>query len=294
MDLDYIIDSLSPIERAIVPYLGLSVEEIIEKSGSDKTTVLRALSFLENKGLVKLKHERKNIVCLGVNGVYYKKTGLPERKLLTIIEQNNYKKLDEIKSLSKLSDNEFKASLGALKRKAIINLVEGKISIAGRKEELSKRFPEEVLLDKLPVPLENIKEMDALALENLKTRKEIIEITEEKTTLIELTENGKKIAGKKVDSNLMEEVTTETISNPPKNLKFRHYEVNAPVPKIYGGKKHFVNQSIEYAKQVWKDMGFKEMTGNIVQTSFWNFDSLFTPQDHPAREMQDTYFIKGC
>jgi phenylalanyl-tRNA synthetase alpha chain len=34
------------------------------------------------------------------------------------------------------------------------------------------------------------------------------------------------------------------------------------------------------------------MQGPIVDTSFWIFDSLFTPQDHPAREMQDTFFIK--
>jgi len=35
------------------------------------------------------------------------------------------------------------------------------------------------------------------------------------------------------------------------------------------------------------------MTGPKVETSFWVFDALFTPQDHPAREMQDTFFIKN-
>lgn len=30
----------------------------------------------------------------------------------------------------------------------------------------------------------------------------------------------------------------------------------------------------------------------FVETSFWNFDSLFQPQAHPARDMQDTFFIK--
>jgi len=34
------------------------------------------------------------------------------------------------------------------------------------------------------------------------------------------------------------------------------------------------------------------MTGPLVDSSFWVFDALFTPQDHPAREMQDTFFIK--
>jgi phenylalanyl-tRNA synthetase alpha chain len=41
------------------------------------------------------------------------------------------------------------------------------------------------------------------------------------------------------------------------------------------------------------ELGFKEMTGDLVQPSFWNFDALFTAQDHPARDMQDTFFIKN-
>src|SRR5919109_824762 len=36
-----------------------------------------------------------------------------------------------------------------------------------------------------------------------------------------------------------------------------------------------------------------EIDGPIVQSGFWNFDALFTPQDHPAREMQDTFYILG-
>ena len=40
-------------------------------------------------------------------------------------------------------------------------------------------------------------------------------------------------------------------------------------------------------------MGFKEMQGNYVQSAFWTLDSLFIPQDHPAREMQDTFYLNG-
>ena len=35
------------------------------------------------------------------------------------------------------------------------------------------------------------------------------------------------------------------------------------------------------------------MSGPVINSGFWNFDSLFVPQDHPAREMQDTFFLKG-
>jgi len=31
----------------------------------------------------------------------------------------------------------------------------------------------------------------------------------------------------------------------------------------------------------------------MTQSSFWNFDALFTPQDHPARELQDTFYLDG-
>ena len=38
-------------------------------------------------------------------------------------------------------------------------------------------------------------------------------------------------------------------------------------------------------------LGFSEIIGNMTQPSFWNFDALFTPQDHPARELQDTFYL---
>jgi phenylalanyl-tRNA synthetase alpha chain len=44
---------------------------------------------------------------------------------------------------------------------------------------------------------------------------------------------------------------------------------------------------------VYLSMGFTEIAGDSIQTSFWNFDALFTPQDHPARELQDTFYIRG-
>ena len=44
---------------------------------------------------------------------------------------------------------------------------------------------------------------------------------------------------------------------------------------------------------IFTDMGFEEMNGPEIQTSFWNFDALFQPQDHPARELADTFYLKG-
>lgn len=34
-------------------------------------------------------------------------------------------------------------------------------------------------------------------------------------------------------------------------------------------------------------------TNRFVESAFWNFDAMFVPQQHPAREMQDTFYVKG-
>lgn len=40
---------------------------------------------------------------------------------------------------------------------------------------------------------------------------------------------------------------------------------------------------------------FTEMpTNRFVESAFWNFDAMFVPQQHPAREMQDTFYVKGA
>jgi len=125
-------------------------------------------------------------------------------------------------------------------------------------------------------------------------RKEIIEINESQIITYELTETGRKLAGENLSEmkNYIEVLSPEMLrTNSWKGKKFRRYDILSPVPKICGGKRHFVNQSIEYGRKIWTELGFKEMTGKIIQPSFWNFDALFTAQDHPVRELQDTFYL---
>lgn len=45
-------------------------------------------------------------------------------------------------------------------------------------------------------------------------------------------------------------------------------------------------------RNIFLQMGFQEMpTNNYVESSFWNFDALFQPQQHPARDAHDTFFV---
>ena len=292
--MEKIIESLSPNEIKILPYLEESISEICKRSKLDKISVLRSLEYLQNKKVVKIAFNKKKMVEIGVNGALYKKKGLPERRLLNLLDEKKILKLKEAQEQSGLSNDEFKASIGALKKKALIELKNGRIIFNANKEEISKKMLEETFIESLPIDYDSLSPEQLHAFKSLQNRKDIIQITEKKITEISVTNLGKKLINSKIKTqNLIEQVTPEILKKDSlwKGKKFRRYDLTSPVPSINGGKRHFVNQSMDYARRVWTDMGFKEMTGNIVQSSFWVFDALFTPQDHPVREMQDTFFI---
>ena len=47
-----------------------------------------------------------------------------------------------------------------------------------------------------------------------------------------------------------------------------------------------------FVREIFLEQGFEEMpTNNFVESSFWNFDALFQPQQHPSREAHDTFFL---
>jgi phenylalanyl-tRNA synthetase alpha chain len=295
MNTQKLIESLSPNEKKIIPHLGDKLNEICKKSNLDKTSVIRALEYLQNKDLVRISYIKNKIVELDVNGALYLKKGLPERRLLHLLIEKHIIPLKEAQQESKLSDDEFKASIGALKRKAFIELKNEKIILNANKEEISKKTLEEQFLDTLPIDNNSLPPEYQLALKNLLNRKNIIQIREDKKIEIEITSLGKEIIKSKLNTQeLIEQITPEILKKESswKGKKFRRYDISSQVPEITGGKRHFVNQSIDYARKIWTEMGFQEMQGNLIQNSFWNFDALFTAQDHPVREMQDTFFLK--
>lgn len=61
-----------------------------------------------------------------------------------------------------------------------------------------------------------------------------------------------------------------------------------------GGSLHLLNKVMTEIRQILLMMGFEEMvTNRWVESSFWNFDSLFQPQQHPARDAHDTFFVQS-
>lgn len=55
---------------------------------------------------------------------------------------------------------------------------------------------------------------------------------------------------------------------------------------------HPISNLIREANQIFLRMGFTLADGPLLESEWYNFDALNVPKDHPARDMQDTFFIK--
>jgi phenylalanyl-tRNA synthetase alpha chain len=297
MNLNHLLETLHPLERKVLPFLKNSknLTELEKNSNLKEIEIIRALQWLENKKIIKTIKKLTELYSLDKNGELYAQKKLPELQFLQSIK-NDELSLGEIKEKANLKGDEANISIGQLKKNSAIIIKEGmKISITqtGLKI-LSENTPEQNLIEKLIKPLKTLSPEEKNIFKQLQKRKQLVKSDIITEIEIELTDIGKQIINKKLDSDMIETLTPAMLKNNSwRGKKFRRYDIKINVPRKYPGKRHFVNQAKEHAKRIWLDMGFEEMTGNIINSSFWNFDALFTAQDHPVREMQDTFFLKG-
>lgn len=301
MDVRSVIGGLSPLERKVLPLMEkhTSQSDLIAHAGLKDVEVMRAIQWLSNKDILTIKDDERDEVVLDENGLLYLKEGLPEKRFLRALASGPR----SLAALEKegLSREEVMSSLGVLKGKLLIALEKkGDVQEASITEQgrayLKKDSLEEVFLKKkFPILKSALAPEEKFAFDSLLRRKRIIRQEKQKDKEIHLTSLGKELMHHKA---LLQEESIERLSRDIllsgswKGKNFRTYDVEVQVPKISGGRKHFDNEAIQYIRRIWLDMGFSEMTGNIVQTAFWDLDALFVPQDHPAREMQDTFYLK--
>lgn len=89
------------------------------------------------------------------------------------------------------------------------------------------------------------------------------------------------------------DITAEMIAKGTwKEKQFKEYNFNALGALGDIGHLHPLLKVRQEFRQIFLEMGFEEMpTNQYVESSFWNFDALFQPQQHPARDAHDTFFI---
>jgi phenylalanyl-tRNA synthetase alpha chain len=105
----------------------------------------------------------------------------------------------------------------------------------------------------------------------------------------------KPILGKKLNllrnevSSYFEEVK-ERISATQSN-KENEIDLTLPGKNYIIGSKHILTQTLDEIKSIFKGLGFSVANGPELESDYYNFESLNFPADHPARDMQDTFFV---
>lgn len=297
-----LVSSLHPLERKLMPFLKEtnSFDELIKISGMQDIEIMRALQWLSNKKVLEIKEEIIDSIELDKNGLHYAKKGLPEKRFLKAILHETLKASD-LMIKGSLSKDEINACIGLLKQKQAVDVKKDgneltfTITDAGKKL-LEHESAEDKLLKKFfPLKKEELTSDEKQAFETLLKRREIIKSEVKKKKTIELLPLGQDLVNaEEINKEVVDRITTKILKEKTwKDMEFRSYDVKINVPKITYGKRHFVNQSISYMKRIWTDLGFQEMEGAHIHTSFKDLDCLFVPQDHPARTMQDTFYIKN-
>lgn len=274
-----------------------SIEELVNGTRLGIDQVRRAVEWLRLKGLVQVNETVS--LSLGSRGHQAAKEGLPERKLVEFLKHGK----NQIKEIWKSGFFLQKESHSAFRCAKQNNWIGQQRDSHGEKilvlmKAADDKSAEEKLLEKLAT-LENLKmseltseEMDALS--RLKSRDPdyVREHKLTKETTIALTELGTKLLsshGEDLMAYLAEDEKTRSPSSV--SLKPDRLNVQAPTRLLSPGRKHPLVDLIDEVSEIFVGLGFTEIEGPVTQSSFWNFDALFVPQDHPAREIQDTFYL---
>ncbi|EEB08471.1 cytoplasmic phenylalanine-tRNA ligase alpha subunit Frs2 [Schizosaccharomyces japonicus yFS275] len=238
-----------------------------------------AILSLAAKSMIEFERHELDVFVLTQEGELVCKEGSHEARVFQEICQSmNGLTIDELKS--KLGNS---AGVG-----------QGKAFKMGwiRKEGAKLVKNTDTIVDDTQSKLQKIKDVgkldDTKALNELKKRKLI-----EKSKVVYFSvKKGPKfsLTVEKLEADL----TSEMLTNGSwKEKKFKDYNFAADGVPPRGGCLHPLMKVREEFRRFFFELGFTEMpTDQFVEIGFWNFDALYVPQQHSARDAQDTFFLK--
>jgi phenylalanyl-tRNA synthetase alpha chain len=294
--------SLSNTEKRVILILkdlGKTTPEQIMKEGKfeQMIEIMNATSWLRSKGLVETSEEI--ITHYSLSKKQYASKELPERRALRILKKNRgIIGVDELKSTGKLRDQEVGIAIGWMKRKgwAKVSKRDGEaileITEKGTRA-VDKKGEDEMLIDRLGEGDLTELEIDKNIIDMLKSRQNLIKERESIKREISLTELGKNITTMNLElKEQITQLTPELLQTGKwRDVEIRKYDINTFAPTIHGGMIHPLQWMTQLVRKIFLEMGFTEIEYDLVQSTFWTMDALFTAQDHPVRDMQDTFYL---
>ena len=243
------------------------------------------IKALEIKDIVELEKKEKKGIVLTDGGKDCLEKGAPDIQLLKELKSNGPQ------TKKGLTEKLGKGIMGfgfnlAMKAKSVAyDKPTDKVSL--NIEELPKEDKLQETVQKMAKETDPSKYDDKLIKDYTKTYK-FIKIETIKSFLVKKGKNF-ELGNVKLEN----ELTTDLLTNDKwESVKFSKYNYNALGKEVPNGALHRLLCVRSQIREIFLEQGFEEMpTNNFVESSFWNFDSLFQPQQHPSREAHDTFFL---
>jgi phenylalanyl-tRNA synthetase alpha chain len=274
----------------------LSTRSLKQKTNLSEDSISRAVFWLSSKGYAQLDEVRRTRIQLGPEGKKFLEKGVPERVLVeTVLREGGKLLLDDASKLSGLRKDRIIVAVGWARKKSWLQIVRknGRTIVVVKEEPFEG--PDErliKLLSKGPVLVSELSSELLKALEALRERPEVITPMEEVDRSINLTEKGLLLARGVKEVENVSQLTPELIKSKRwRQVRLRRYDVEAPVAEVWPGKKQPYKRFLDNLKHKLVALGFKEMVGPLVEFMLFNCDALYMPQDHPAREIHDIYYL---
>jgi phenylalanyl-tRNA synthetase alpha chain len=283
-------DILHPIEKVILGELRsgrpLSLDALASTTGLKIDQLRRGIERLKLKGCIHVREFSKTIISLGSNGLEAIDKGMPERRLINALKAG-YKDLKSIKKSGLLDGRDLEAAVN--KAKIQNRWIKQSTAEAGDRifilnESADQTSQEEKLIERISkqsIQISDLSQEELNALNLLRKRPNFVNEINHKDIQLEVTPLGLQVYDR---TDLLPKLSSKLNDIP--------IDVISRVSSAYPGRTHPLTDLIEEIKEIFVSLGFTEIEGETIQSAFWNFDALFIPQDHPAREMQDTFYLK--
>ena len=222
-------------------------------------SVRRIVESLKSSGYVETKISEELLCIPTEEFLRYSRESFPEISV--------FKKALVGASIADLSQEERSIGIRWAKVKGLVIIEGGKLLPAKDKDELEL---EDQKMKKALEQLNSFGKCDDSVLNDELLERRLLD--KKMNKIITVTYTGKSIESSKFSDT---------------------FDVNVPGQNASLGKNHPITKITKRMKRIMSELGFQEMNGGIIESSFWNFDALFQPQDHPARELADTFYLKG-
>ena len=271
-----------------------SLDQLLSVTGwDDQVHVAGAGKGLQEAGMVVIEESTSRFVTLGSEGKKAAEGGLLESRLWDWIrnEKEDQRNMGSLMS-SGFDRGESGPGIGILKGLGV-DIVSGNL-VFSNEEEISKEIDRRAdfinSISNAPVQSSTL---DEEMISHFSSRSNLLEFEEITTRTWKLTKSGSSVdQSALVENQLIGELTPEMLQTDSWiGGEFKPFDVQAPAPTPTGGRRHPMQSLIERIRSVFLEMGFSEIDGDYVQSAGWNMDSLFIPQSHPARTMQDTFYL---